>query len=187
VTQGALAAPASSPALRTDDAEAQALLARAGGENFPVAPRWLPRGLRDDLLAIYGFARLVDESGDTAPGDRLARLDAIESDLERAAGGAAQHPLGDWPALSGAWPSPVLPVAAERRDQVVALTRLDELRAHALLGHPVGELVLHAAARRRRRASRYRTACAPRCKGSNTARTSPRTAPTGASTCRPKS
>jgi phytoene/squalene synthetase len=41
-----------------------AVMARAGGENFPVASRVLPRRLREHLLALYGFARLVDELGD---------------------------------------------------------------------------------------------------------------------------
>ena len=37
------------------------------------------------LLAVYGFARLVDELGDCAsPGDRLAALDWLERDLDRA-------------------------------------------------------------------------------------------------------
>ena len=50
-------------------------MARAGGENFPVASRVLPRRVRSHLLAVYGFARLVDELGDSAPGDRLAALE----------------------------------------------------------------------------------------------------------------
>jgi squalene synthase HpnC len=149
---GAVAASAFAAPLRSEDAESLAVLARAKSENFPVAPRWLPRGLRDDLLAIYGFARLVDESGDAAPGDRLARLDAIESDLERAAAGAAQHPLLQRlaPALQ-AGRLPLTPfrrlLAANRRDQfIVRYADWDELRGYcALSANPVGELVLHAA------------------------------------------
>ena len=68
-------------------------MARAAGENFPVASRVLPRLLRADLLAIYGFARLVDELGDSAPGDRLAALDWLEEDLDRAFAGHPEHPL----------------------------------------------------------------------------------------------
>ncbi len=41
-----------------------AVMARARGENFPVASRVLPRRARTHLLALYGFARLVDELGD---------------------------------------------------------------------------------------------------------------------------
>jgi len=126
------------------------LLARAAHENFPVAPRWLPRRLREDLLAIYGFARLVDDAGDESAGDRLALLDAIEADLLRAAAGDARHPLVRRlaPALrSGRLPIEPLRrlVEANRRDQVV--TRYESwppLQNYcSLSATPVGELVLH--------------------------------------------
>jgi squalene synthase HpnC len=152
VTQGALAAPARPPALATLDGDAQALLARAGSENFPVAPRWLPRGLRDDLLAIYGVARWIDHAGDEAGGDRSALLAAIDADLARAMTGSAQHPLVQrlTPAIR-AGRLPLAPfrrlVEANRRDQVVVrYANWDELRGYcALSADPVGELVLHAA------------------------------------------
>ena len=35
---------------------AEAVMARAQGENFPVASRLLPRRVRSHLLAVYGFA-----------------------------------------------------------------------------------------------------------------------------------
>ena len=146
------AAPAIAAPLPIDDAAAQALLSRARTENFPVAPRWLPRGLRDDLLSIYGFARLVDETGDAASGDRLALLDAIEADLDRAASGAARHPLVQRLAPSlRAGRLPLAPfrrlVEANRRDQRVARCETwDALRDYCTLSaNPVGELVLHAA------------------------------------------
>ncbi|MFD4903709.1 squalene synthase HpnC [Kitasatospora purpeofusca] len=41
-----------------------ATLAKASAENFPVAPFFLPAAWRDDLMAVYGFARLVDDAGD---------------------------------------------------------------------------------------------------------------------------
>lgn len=71
------------------------LRARAGGENFPVALHVLPPRWRRELLALYGFARLVDEAGDAAAeGERLALLEAIEADLLRLfAGSEAGHPL----------------------------------------------------------------------------------------------
>ena len=47
-----------------DAPEDQAVMGRAAGENFPVASRVLPRAIRAHLLALYGFARLVDEIGD---------------------------------------------------------------------------------------------------------------------------
>ncbi|MGD0811644.1 MAG: squalene/phytoene synthase family protein, partial [Acidimicrobiales bacterium] len=37
------------------------VLGRAGSENFPVASRLLPAALRSDLMALYGWARLVDQ------------------------------------------------------------------------------------------------------------------------------
>ena len=57
------------PEPRAPGPGAAAVMARAGGENFPVASRVLPRRMRCHLLAVYGFARLVDEIGD-APDER---------------------------------------------------------------------------------------------------------------------
>ena len=79
-----------------------AVMGRAAGENFPVASRVLPRAIRAHLLALYGFARLVDELGDGAlpglaqdpsPQERLAALDGLKRDLDRAYRGEAEHPL----------------------------------------------------------------------------------------------
>jgi squalene synthase HpnC len=56
--------------------------ARARGENSPVASLLAPRDARPHLRAIYGFARLVDNLGDEAPGDRDRLLDALERELE---------------------------------------------------------------------------------------------------------
>lgn len=131
-----------------------ALLARSAHENFPVAPRWLPRALREDLLAIYGFARLADDTGDEAPasaGERLALLDELEADLLRAPAGAARHPLVRrlGPALA-AGRLPAAPfrrlLEANRRDQRVArYGSWAELTDYCTLSAtPVGELVLHA-------------------------------------------
>jgi phytoene/squalene synthetase len=66
-------------------------MAKAGSENFPVASRLLPSRVRGHLLAIYGFARLVDDAGDEHEGDRLLVLDAIERDLDRVYAGAEPH------------------------------------------------------------------------------------------------
>src|SRR3712207_2015703 len=65
------------PALSVD-----AIAARAGGENFPVASLLAPGWARPHLRAIYGFARLVDTLGDEAEGDRERLLDALERELE---------------------------------------------------------------------------------------------------------
>ena len=78
------------------------VMARAGGENFPVASRVLPRDVRADLLAIYGFARLVDELGDSFDGDRLAALDWLEAELDRAYAGTRDAPAARAPAADAA-------------------------------------------------------------------------------------
>jgi squalene synthase HpnC len=128
-----------------------ALMARAGGENFPVASRMLPRGAREHLLALYGFARLVDELGDTAPGDRLAALDWLEGELQRAYANRARHPL--LVQLQATVRECALPpepfmrlIDANRVDQRV--TRYDtweQLLGYChLSANPVGELVLGA-------------------------------------------
>ena len=62
--------------------------ARSGGENFPVASVLAPRAARPHLRAIYGFARLVDNLGDEAPGDRVALLDALAAELTACYDGA---------------------------------------------------------------------------------------------------
>jgi squalene synthase HpnC len=56
--------------------------ARARTENFPVASLLAPRKARPHLRAIYGFARLVDNLGDEAAGDRSVLLDELERELE---------------------------------------------------------------------------------------------------------
>lgn len=70
-----------------------AVRTKSGAENFPVALRFLQRKTRDDLLAVYGFARLADDIGDEYEGDRLAALDWLENDLKKAPNGEASHPL----------------------------------------------------------------------------------------------
>jgi squalene synthase HpnC len=67
--------------------------AKAPRENFGVAPLLLPRAVRRHLLAVYGFARLVDDVGDEVGGDRLPLLDWVEGDLARAYDGRAEHPV----------------------------------------------------------------------------------------------
>lgn len=72
---------------------AETIYAQSSRENFPVASRVLPRAVRDDLMAVYGFARLTDDIGDEAEGDRTATLIWLESELELSAAGAATHPV----------------------------------------------------------------------------------------------
>jgi squalene synthase HpnC len=129
---------------------ASEVMARAGTENFPVALRLLARSHRRQLRAIYGFARLADELGDAIEGDRLAALDWLEQELDRAYEGEAQHPLTR--ALQGALAERPLPkepfrklIEANRLDQRVKRYRtFAQLLAYCeLSANPVGELVLH--------------------------------------------
>ncbi|MFF8946969.1 squalene synthase HpnC [Streptomyces sp. NPDC014864] len=144
----------------------RATLDKAAGENFPVAPFFLPRAWRADLMAVYGFARLVDDigDGDLAPGgadarllgvspeeagNRLVLLDAFEDDLRRVFDGAPRHPLLRrlQPTVHrhALTPEPFLGlIAANRQDQLVTrYETYDDLLAYcALSANPVGRLVL---------------------------------------------
>jgi squalene synthase HpnC len=145
---------------------AHGTLAKAADENFPVAPFFLPRAWRTDLMAVYGFARLVDDigDGDLAPGgadarllgvpedradDRLLMLDAFEEDLRRVFGGTPRHPLlrrlAPTVRRRALTPEPFLGlIAANRQDQLVArYETYDDLLAYCeLSANPVGRLVL---------------------------------------------
>ncbi len=130
----------------------EAILARAPQENFPVASRLLPRRYRGHLLAIYGYARLVDEIGDSVAGDRLARLDELEAELATL---WRPHPAPSIPLLARLAPTVAeleLPpgpfralIEANRQDQRKrTYASYDELLAYCTLSaDPVGELVLH--------------------------------------------
>ncbi|HEY5195245.1 MAG TPA: squalene/phytoene synthase family protein [Solirubrobacteraceae bacterium] len=126
-----------------------AVMERAGGENFPVAMRVLSRAHRRHLLAVYGFARLADELGDELVGDRLAALDRLEQELDRAYAGSARHPL--LVRLQQTLAECALPreafmrlIDANRLDQrVVSYDSWEQLQAYCeLSANPVGELVL---------------------------------------------
>jgi len=124
-------------------------LAKAGSENFTVASRLLPRPVRADLLAVYGFARFVDDLGDLAAGDRLAQLEWAEAELERALSGRASHPVfaaaGELAGRLGTGREPFARlIAANRQDQVVTrYADIGELLAYCeLSANPVGRLVL---------------------------------------------
>ncbi|MER6569343.1 squalene synthase HpnC [Streptomyces sp. NPDC001093] len=144
----------------------RATLDKATSENFPVAPFFLPRAWRADLMAVYGFARLVDDigDGDLAPGgtdarllgvspaeaeDRLLLLDAFETDLRRVFDGTPRHPLlrrlQPTVRRRSLTPEPFLGlIAANRQDQLVTrYETYDDLRAYCeLSANPVGRLVL---------------------------------------------
>jgi squalene synthase HpnC len=150
---------------RASDSE-RTTLDKAADENFPVAPFFLPRAWRADLMAVYGFARLVDDIGDRdlAPGgadarllgvspeqaeDRLVLLDAFEADLRRVFDATPRHPLlrrlQPTVRRAGLTPEPFLGlIAANRQDQLVKrYETYDDLLAYCeLSANPVGRLVL---------------------------------------------
>jgi squalene synthase HpnC len=126
------------------------VMPKAGAENFTVASLLLPPSQRRALLAIYGFARLVDDAGDEAPGNRLALLDWIEDDVTRMFSGKPIHPLLRRLAPAAReYEFPKRPflrlIAANRQDQEVSrYETYDQLAAYCdLSANPVGELVLH--------------------------------------------
>jgi squalene synthase HpnC len=130
--------------------ETQAIMSQAGRENFPVAARVLSRKHRERLLAVYGFARLADDLGDELAGDRLAALDWLELELDRAYAGEARNPLmSRLQSTLADCPLPRAPfvalIDANRLDQRVSRYETwEQLRGYcALSANPVGELVLH--------------------------------------------
>ncbi|MDR7299984.1 squalene synthase HpnC [Haloactinomyces albus] len=129
---------------------AETLLAQADSENFTVASRVLPRHIRRRLLAVYGYARLVDYAGDEACGPREGLLDLLEHDLRRVYTGTPRIPL--FQALVPVVRECGIPrellarlIAANRQDQRVRRYRtfaeLVDYCVHS--ANPVGELVLH--------------------------------------------
>ena len=146
--------PASPEEASADDAVERhvgldAVMARASGENFPVALRLLPRAVQGHLRAVYGYARLVDNLGDEYPGDRLAALDWVEAQLDDLFAGAPRHE-----AFARLAPT-VAQFGLDRRpfDQLLAANRLDQHKSSyadfdelmeycELSANPVGHLVL---------------------------------------------
>ncbi|WP_395293347.1 squalene synthase HpnC [Kitasatospora hibisci] len=100
-------------------------LDKANAENFPVAPFFLPAAWRGDLMAVYGFARLVDDAGDGDLADPAGAARLL---------GVAERP----PATPSAQSGP--PTAAET---VFRLALLDGLEQDL---DRVFESVLHPAA-----------------------------------------
>jgi squalene synthase HpnC len=128
---------------------AKAVRRRAGTENFSVASLLLGGATRRRLMAVYGFARLVDQLGDAVEDDRLAALDEAEAELDRAFAGDARTPI--FRELE-----PVIRdcrldrepfarlIEANRRDQAQAeYETWDDLVSYCeLSANPVGRLVL---------------------------------------------
>ncbi|PZS14864.1 MAG: squalene synthase HpnC [Pseudonocardiales bacterium] len=77
-----MAAVSNAGAARHDRAPRdRALRRQQDAENFPVALRLLPRQLRTGLVAVYDVARVIDDLGDQAVGDRTVLLTAFRRDL----------------------------------------------------------------------------------------------------------
>jgi squalene synthase HpnC len=115
-----------------------------------VAARFLPARHRTHLLALYAFARHVDDIGDEAAGDRLAQLDAISADLDRLFAGTppVDPVLRRLSATITACGLPREPfdglVAANRQDQLVnRYDTYEQLLGYCeLSANPVGRMVL---------------------------------------------
>jgi squalene synthase HpnC len=160
------------PAAAATDAadEANLLAGQAAGENFPVALRLLPARHREHLMAVYGFARTVDDIGDEAPpAQRPHLLDELEADLRRlyacygptgtgslggsGSGGDDEEPRSR--VVRSLAPTvtdcaiPMQPfldlILANRQDQVVSryATFTDLLGYCRLSANPVGRIVLY--------------------------------------------
>lgn len=143
--------PALDPRGINDERLTASLLDKSTRENFPVATRLLPARIRRDLLALYGYARLVDDLGDEAPGDRARLLDLVDADLSRVYRGEeatlpvvrtlattiAAHDIPDEPFRRL--------IAANRQDQEVVRypTYADLVDYCTLSANPVGRVVLH--------------------------------------------
>jgi squalene synthase HpnC len=129
--------------------EVAEVAARAAGENFPVGSVLFPRSLRPHVRALYCYARLVDELGDSYDGDRLAALDELEREVDAAFVGEAT-----WPVLRNAEPTirefdlprePFLRlIEANRMDQRISeyATWADLKRYCVHSADPCGRLVL---------------------------------------------
>src|SRR5215469_10624610 len=133
-----------------------AMAGKAAAENFPVALRMLPRRHRDHLMAVYSYARTVDDIGDEgAPEQRLALLADMAEDLRRLyapPGSDAARPRH--PAVRGLatvvtdCAIPMQPfldlIGANQQDQLVTRYQtFDELLGYCRLSaNPVGRIVL---------------------------------------------
>ncbi len=133
---------------------------KAAAENFPVALRMLPRRHRDHLMAVYSYARTVDDIGDEGvPEQRLALLADFEEDLRRlyaqlggetSAAGRPRHPaVRGLASVVTDCGIPMQPfrdlIGANQQDQLVTrYETFDELVGYCTLSaNPVGRIVLY--------------------------------------------
>jgi squalene synthase HpnC len=129
------------------------ILGRSAQENFTVASRVLPKAARGHLLAFYGYARLVDELGDSYPGDRLGALDWLAEETGRALAeprdsrsGLVANAARSLNEL-GLDPTPLYQlIDANRQDQTTtAYETFDDLVSYcSRSANPIGRLVLGA-------------------------------------------
>lgn len=145
-----VAPSAARAAVMTHEASPALLRAQDAAENFPVALRLLPGAIRAHLTAIYDVARVVDDLGDQAAGDRTALLEDFRTDLGRIWSGGRP----EWRVLRRLAPTveqchldqqPFLDlIAANLQDQTVhSYDTFEELRDYCRLSaDPVGRLVL---------------------------------------------
>jgi squalene synthase HpnC len=132
-------------ALDAPELTAERIAARAAGENFAVVSILAPRSARAHLRAIYGFARLVDNLGDEAEGDRGVLLDELERELD---GPPAVEIMRRVHETMAACELPKEPfrrlIEANRIDQVKSRYETwEELREYCTYSaDPVGRLVL---------------------------------------------
>ncbi len=153
--------------------ESGVMAAKAAAENFPVALRLLPRRYRGHLMAVYRYARTVDDIGDEAPvAQRQGLLAELDEDLLRlyaglgepgpAEPGLAEHGAPTAAASQPRHPAvrglaevvtecriPMQPlrdlIAANQQDQVVTrYETFDDLLGYCVLSaNPVGQVVLY--------------------------------------------
>jgi squalene synthase HpnC len=131
--------------LEAPELAAERIDARAAGENFPVASLLAPRWVRPHLRAVYGFARLVDNLGDEAEGDRGALLDKLERELDGPPRTEVMRRLHETIAARGLPREPFARlIEANRIDQAKSrYDTWDEVREYCTYSaDPVGRLVL---------------------------------------------
>jgi squalene synthase HpnC len=133
------------------DVNAGYLRSKAQRENFPVALRVLPSDVRTHLQHLYAVARVIDDLGDAATGDRTAALLAFRADMSAIWHGGTPGAvvLRDLAATVSACALPEQPfldlVEANLRDQTTpVMSTMDDLLGYCTLSaNPVGLLVLH--------------------------------------------
>lgn len=137
------------PTVDVPRVDLEAVIAKASAENFPVASRLVPARFRAGLVAIYAYARFIDDLGDAYEGDRDEALDWAESQLDRAlAGEPAPIVFAQAAELASTYATGRAPfadlIAANRLDQVqTRYERFSDLETYCKLSaNPVGRLVL---------------------------------------------